>query len=111
MFQKFAYTRSKPLIEACRAIECQHCGADDGTVVAAHSNQARHGKGRSIKASDEFTASLCHRCHMEIDQGAKLGRGEREAIWDGAHRKTVTKLVRLGLWPLNVPIPETRVMN
>jgi hypothetical protein len=56
--QKFRYVRSKKLLEACREIPCQLCGAQDGTVVAAHSNQAKHGKGRGIKASDEFVAAL-----------------------------------------------------
>lgn len=108
---KFTYTRSKALLVACREIPCQNCGVADGTVVAAHSNQSRHGKGKSIKASDEYVASLCHKCHTELDQGSHMTKGERVAMWENAHRNTVKKLVRLGLWPFNVPIPETRVMN
>lgn len=108
---KFTYTRSKALLVACREIPCQNCGVADGTVVAAHSNQSRHGKGKSIKASDEYVASLCHKCHADLDQGSHMTKGERVAMWENAHRNTVKKLVRLGLWPSNVPIPETRVMN
>lgn len=108
---KFSYVRSKALLVACREIPCQSCGVADGTVVAAHSNQARHGKGRSIKASDVFVASLCGKCHSDLDQGAAMSRDERAGMWDAAHRNTVRELVRRGLWPMNCPIPETRAMN
>jgi hypothetical protein len=74
-------------------------------VVAAHSNQAKHGKGRSIKASDVFVASLCHHCHFEIDQGKKLENVTRKFIWNMAHVLTVRKLVRMGLWPQLIDIP------
>lgn len=102
---KHQYVRSKKLLEACREIPCQHCGIADGTVVAAHSNALAHGKGRSIKASDQFVASLCHRCHGDIDQGSYLTKDERVAIWTAAHERTVKELNRLGLWPKNVPQP------
>jgi len=108
-FQKFTYIRSPALLKACRAIPCTNCGRDDGTVCAAHSNMAKHGKGRSIKASDVFVAALCHLCHFMLDQGSRLSRDEREAMWESCHSKTVQILVRLGLWPENVPIPELEV--
>lgn len=88
-----------------REISCQHCGADDGTVVAAHTNW-QGGKGKGIKADDNLIASLCHDCHMEIDQGNKLDKFERQKIWLAAHLKTVRKLQQLGLWPEDVPLPE-----
>jgi hypothetical protein len=94
---KFRYVRSKKLLEACREITCQLCGAQDGTVVAAHSNQAKHGKGRGIKASDEFVAALCFRCHHEIDQGASMRKEARQDAWDLAHEKTKARLAHL--WP------------
>lgn len=102
---KHTYVRSKKLLEACREIPCQHCGIADGTVVAAHSNALANGKGRSIKASDVFVASLCFKCHQEIDQGSYLTKDERVAIWTAAHERTVKELNRLGLWPANVPQP------
>ncbi len=108
---KFAYVRSKALLTACREIPCQACGMADGTVCAAHSNEARHGKGRSIKASDVYVASLCHKCHTDLDQGNQMTREQRAGMWDNAHRNTVKTLVKRGLWPLSVPIPETRAMN
>lgn len=106
MFPKFDYVRSEKLLVACRAIACQHCGRDDGTVVAAHSNEAIHGKGRSIKASDIYVASLCHHCHMALDQGSQMTKAERQTVWLTAHLKTVTQLVKRGLWPTGVPQPD-----
>ena len=70
MFPKTKYLRDKKRLQACRSLPCQHCGAEDGTVVAAHSNEGIHGKGRGIKASDEFVAALCFTCHANLDQGS-----------------------------------------
>jgi hypothetical protein len=57
--------------------------------VAAHSNQLRDGKGRSIKAHDYRIAALCYRCHFDLDQGSKMSKEDRVDIWEMAHRKTV----------------------
>jgi hypothetical protein len=84
--------RNKKLIEACRNMPCQHCGAEDGTVVAAHSNQLRDGKGRGIKAHDYRVAALCFKCHAEIDQGKALTKHQRQYLWEEAHRKTIGQL-------------------
>lgn len=81
--------RNKKLLEIVRQSPCQNCGAQDGTVVAAHSNQLRDGKGRGIKASDFRIAALCFRCHSELDQGTKMSRAERVELWEDSHRKTV----------------------
>jgi len=81
--------RSPKLLQAVRDSACQHCGAKDGTIVAAHSNQMRDGKGRSIKAHDYRIAALCFKCHYEIDQGKDLSRQERLNIWEDAHRATI----------------------
>lgn len=108
---KFDYVRSRKLLEACREIPCQHCSASDGTVVAAHSNQSRHGKGRGIKASDQYVASLCYRCHCALDSSRVMTGSERVAMWDKAHASTVRALVRLGLWPADCPVPDIRRLN
>jgi hypothetical protein len=92
-----AVYRNQRLLEAVRAFPCQMCGREDGTVVAAHSNQLRDGKGRGIKAHDYRIAALCFRCHAEIDQGSKMTRAEREAAWEEAHRRTVGLLFEKGL--------------
>ena len=81
--------RNKKLLEILRQSPCQECGREDGTVVAAHSNQLRDGKGRGIKADDFRVAALCYSCHMELDQGKSLSKAKRIEIWEEAHRKTI----------------------
>ena len=81
--------RNKTLLEIVRDIPCQHCQIADGTVVAAHSNQLRDGKGRGIKSHDYRIAALCYSCHMELDQGKNLSKQERVEMWEEAHRKTI----------------------
>ena len=81
--------RNKPLLEVVRYAPCQLCGAQDGTVVAAHSNQQRDGKGTGIKAHDYRIAALCFGCHMQLDQGSKMSKEDRVDIWEMSHRKTV----------------------
>jgi len=93
--------RNKRLLEMVRESPCQHCGIEDGTVVAAHSNQLRDGKGRGIKAHDYRIAALCFKCHYEIDQGAALAKFQRLEIWEEAHRKTVGWLFEAGKISVN----------
>lgn len=89
--------RNTKLLEAVRESPCQHCGAQDGTVVAAHSNQLRDGKGRSLKAHDYRISALCYRCHSELDQGSKMTKQERLEMWEEAHRKTIGWLFENGI--------------
>lgn len=58
-------------------------------MVAAHSNQQKDGKGMGIKAHDYRIAALCYTCHTDIDQGQRLNKEERKAVWDEAHRRTI----------------------
>lgn len=81
--------RNEKLLKVIRKSPCQQCGCQDGTVVAAHSNQLKDGKGRGIKAHDYRVAALCYKCHMELDQGSKLSKQERIELWECAHRKTI----------------------
>ena len=104
MFPKHNYVRSKKLLENARKIPCQHCGADDGTVVAAHTNWGG-GKGRGIKADDNLIASLCFNCHNQLDQGTTMTKAQRMVMWFDAHYLTVNALHILGLWPDDVPNP------
>jgi hypothetical protein len=76
---------------AVSALDCQLCGKG-GPSQAAHSNQAIHGKGRSIKASDEYTAALCQSCHAEIDSGSHLTGEQRAQLWDLAYQRTCASL-------------------
>lgn len=91
------YYRSRKLLNLAKGQCCQLCGAQDGTVVSAHSNQSRHGKGMSIKAHDCFVAWLCMRCHAEIDQGGKLSREEKREWWQVAHEKTLLQMFSQGM--------------
>lgn len=84
--------RNKRLLEIVRQLPCQICEIEDGTIVAAHSNQLRDGKGRGLKAHDYRIAALCYRCHMEIDQGKSLSKSARIEAWEEAHRKTIGEL-------------------
>lgn len=78
--------KNKKLLEVIReAPICFSCGKhNDGTVVAAHSNQGVHGKGRSLKSDDCYVAALCYSCHSDLDQGKALTREQRVALWNEA---------------------------
>ena len=93
--------RNHKLLETVREFECALCGAEDGTVVAAHSNQLRDGKGKGIKASDAAIAALCYSCHFKIDQGSELSKNERLELWEFAHRKTIRLLIERGVLIVN----------
>lgn len=105
--KKFEYYRSRKLLDAVKTLPCQHCGAS-APSDPAHSNSASMGKGGRIKASDQYIAALCRQHHHEIDQGSKLSKAERLAMWDAAHIKTVRELLRRGLWPEDAPLPDIR---
>lgn len=72
--------RDAKRLTAVRSLPCVKCGNPDSQ--AAHSNSAKHGKGRSIKASDEFTVPLCHSCHFNFDTFQLGNRAESEAMFD-----------------------------
>jgi hypothetical protein len=103
---KFVYVRSEALMKAYRLIPCQGCGRADGTVCGAHSNWAVHGKGRSVKASDDRCASLCFACHQELDQGSAFTEAQRRMFWWRSHVNTVANLAHFTLWPAGVPVPD-----
>ena len=88
--------RSDKLLKAVRDCPCQSCGAMDDTIVAAHSNQMRDGKGRGLKADDYRIAALCYTCHAELDQGKNMSREERLNMWENAHRATIGWLFENG---------------
>jgi len=59
------------------------------TVVPCHSNQAAHGKGMGLKASDIYTVPGCHKCHAELDQGNKFDKAQKFEIWNSAYSRWV----------------------
>ena len=81
--------RNKKLLEIVRESPCQHCGIQDNTIVAAHSNQLRDGKGRGLKCNDYRIAALCYRCHSDLDQGRSLSKDQRVEMFESAHRATI----------------------
>lgn len=105
--------RSLRLLQAVRDLPCQFdlfgrlCRRQDGTVVACHSNWAAYGdKGRATKADDRYIAAGCYRCHSELDQGKRMSREERQRAWLRAHTRTVDLMVRKGMWPASLPLPQ-----
>lgn len=98
MIPKFQYFRSKKHLKNVAELPCQICYVE-GRTQASHSNQSKHGKGRGIRASDEFTAALCIEHHYEIDQGSNLTKQQRLDMWNEAHQKTVYHLKNRNLWP------------
>ena len=70
---------SKRLAEI-RKLPCVRCGNPNSQ--AAHSNSAKHGKGRGIKASDAFVIPLCHSCHAAFDRFELGSRAESEAMFE-----------------------------
>lgn len=90
------------LLELARGMPCQNCGIEDGTVVAAHSNAAKHGHGRGIKSHDCFWAGLCFRCHAWLDQdygvmdGYSSKREDKLLFFTIAMHKTMSLLLRAG---------------
>ena len=95
---KQQYFRSRKHLMNVAELPCQNCYIE-GQTQAAHSNWAEHGKARGLKASDEYTAALCQKCHTELDQGARLNKEQRRILWQMAYQKTVAKLKGQGKWP------------
>lgn len=86
--------RNKRVLQEARNHPCQLCKSDDGTVVAAHSNSQRHGKGMGIKAHDCFVGYVCARCHHIIDQGSEAN-SVRTYMWMAAHTRSIPLFVHL----------------
>ncbi|OOV83839.1 hypothetical protein [Acinetobacter sp. ANC 5600] len=72
--------RSPKRLAEIRKLPCIRCGNPDSQ--AAHSNSAKHGKGRSIKSSDQFTVSLCFKFHAAFDQFKLGNREESEKLFE-----------------------------
>ena len=72
--------RDAKRLAAIRKLPCIRCGNPNSQ--AAHSNSAKHGKGRGIKASDEFTVPLCQSCHFQFDTFQLGNREESEAMFE-----------------------------
>ena len=71
--------RDSKRLAAIRKLPCIRCGNPNSQ--AAHSNSAKHGKGRGIKSSDQFTIPLCAICHAAFDRFELGSRAESEAMF------------------------------
>ena len=78
--------RDAKRLAAIRKLPCVRCGQSPSQ--AAHSNSSKHGKGRGIKASDEFTVPLCYKCHSAFDKFELGTRQESEAMFEQWLEKT-----------------------
>lgn len=105
MRQKFKYWRSKQHLKNVASLPCQICGLE-GQTQAAHSNLSIHGKGRSIKASDEYTVALCFACHHDLDAGHSLTKDEKQRMYFDALRNTWLELLARDLVVVDVPVPK-----
>jgi len=65
---KIPVYRNKAILQLAKNHSCQHCGRNDGSTIAAHSNDKIHGRGLGLKSSDFFVAYLCFECHNDYDQ-------------------------------------------
>lgn len=95
-FQKTRRYRNRRILDHARHIEqCQFCfrHAPLG-IVAAHSNQSRHGKGASLKAHDCFVAYLCMTCHDAVD-AARVDNDVATYIWTEGHVRSVPLFLHL----------------
>ena len=72
--------RDAKRLAAIRKLPCIRCGNPNSQ--AAHSNSAKHGKGRGIKASDAFVIPLCFKCHAAFDRFELGNRAESEAMFE-----------------------------
>lgn len=62
--------RNRKILDLAEDRPCMNCGAQDKTVVAAHSNMQEHGRGHAHQAHDCYVAWLCWRCHSWLDHGS-----------------------------------------
>lgn len=95
--------RSSAYLALVRQLPCICCGRDKKWTQAAHSNQLRFGKGKSIKSSDATAVPLCAGegkgfvgCHEQHDQGGRFTKAE---WWDLEYQwicLTVMELVKQG---------------
>ena len=77
--------------ETCKVCIPGICNMNPDTVVAAHSNKGRHGKGMGKKAHDWYVAHACSDCHDAIDgrTHTHLSPLEREELWQRGFERTL----------------------
>lgn len=94
--------RSRRLLDLAHGIKaCQIQIPEVCTGYQAHGCEPCHGPksmlngGMGCKSDDVFAAG-CHPCHVELDQGRRLSRDERQFYWLRGAARTWAELMRLG---------------
>lgn len=92
-------TRLPKLLRAAKDSPCQACGADDGTIVAAHGPKSICGGGMGMKPTDLAVAYLCAECHDVVDGRRRMTwePHERVELWMRAHIATLEHCYREGV--------------
>ncbi len=67
-------------LDLIRSMPCCNCGASPRSQ-AAHSNFGEHGKGRGVKASDDYAIPLCQDCHRKFDTYSMGLNREQSKAW------------------------------
>jgi hypothetical protein len=73
------------------------CNYNPETTVLCHSNSQKHGKGTSIKASDEHTFYGCSGCNYWFDD-MSADPEVKQQYYNKAHARTQEKFKEKGLW-------------
>ena len=100
MFTKRKPYRNRKLLDAAKGQSCIRCGADDGTIVAAHYSglySDQLGKGAGQKAWDLFVAFLCRDCHATFDSYKDGNDDARAAKFMLLILKTQMRLLDMGV--------------
>lgn len=92
--------RNKQFLDAAEGEACTMnspwCNADTSKVVACHSDEQVHGKGRGIKAHDIFIFFGCSGCHAWYGS-SDIPRSEKREAFHYAHARTIQRLIDKGL--------------
>jgi len=92
--------RNQAIIDAAKGEPCTMysplCNGDPATVVACHSDELVHGKGRGIKAHDLFVFFGCSGCHQWYGS-SDVPRHEKREAFHYAHARTINRLIEKGI--------------
>lgn len=85
--------RNRALLDSVKWLACVNCGAMDGTIVPAHSNEE---KGMGIKSPDSTVMALCFACHAGYDGGWKMDREDARAFAYKMNALTLRRFLEIG---------------
>ena len=79
--------RNASRLAAVRQLPCVKCG-QDAPSQACHSNFGEHGKGKGLKAKDDYTIPLCPACHRSFDLYVWMNRQQSKDWFNRMLSKT-----------------------